>query len=90
VVTAPGAIRVWADCIKGGLGGPTAPCVSTNAHFGIHDRVLNWQNLTTAQSGQVPSAPDGSFVADTGPGQVNVQILKPGNGIGMAVGGFTS
>jgi hypothetical protein len=90
VVTAPGSIRVWADCIKGGLGGPNAPCLTSNGNLGIWDRVLNWQNLTTQQRGQVTSAADGSFVADPGAGQVNVQILKPGDGAGVATGTFSS
>jgi hypothetical protein len=89
-VTAPGSIRVWADCIKGGLGGPNAPCLTSNGNLGIWDRVLNWQNLTTERSGQVTSAADGSFVADPGAGQVNVQILKPGDGAGVATGTFSS
>ena len=79
---------MWADCVKGGLGGPIAPCLTNG--FGIWNRVVNWQNLTTQQSGHVTSAGDGTFVADTGPGWVNVQILKPGDGVGMAWGSFSS
>jgi hypothetical protein len=75
-----------ADCIKGGLGGPNAPCLTSNGNLGIWDRVLNWRNLTTQQSGQVTSDAAGAFVAHPGPGQVNVQILKPGGGAGMATG----
>lgn len=40
--------------------------------------------------GQVTSAADGGFVVHPGPGQVNVQILKPGDGAGMATGSFSS
>ena len=89
-VTAPGSIRIWADCIKGGLGGPGAPCVTTETYWGIDDRVLNWQNVSSGQSGQVQSDTDGAFVAETGPGQVNLQILKPGNGVGVATASFSS
>ncbi len=81
---------MWADCIKGGLGGPNAPCVATDRYWGIDNRVLNWQNLTTQQSGQVTADRYGAVVADIGPGQVNVQILEPANGAGMATGRVSS
>lgn len=85
-----GVLNVRADCVKGGLAGPAAPCVTTDQYWGIDDRVLNWQNLTNATSGSVPAAWDGSFVVDVGRGLVNVQVLKPWKGVGMAVGSYTS
>lgn len=83
VVTAPGTIRVAPSCVKGSLGGPAAPCVA--AGFPLPGRVLTWQNHTTRLSGRVNGDNQSVFVANTGTGQVSVQVFLPG-GWGTAVG----
>ncbi|TWS19819.1 hypothetical protein FK529_06615 [Tsukamurella asaccharolytica] len=82
-VTAPGTIRVAPSCVQGGLAGPTAPCVASG--FPLPGRVLTWQNHTTHLSGRVNGDNASVFVANTGAGQVSVQVTLPG-GWGVAAG----
>ena len=88
-VDGAGALTVRPDCVKGGLGGPVAPCLDwQNRWWGIDDRVLNWQNLTTGAAGSVPAGRDGTFVATPGAGRVNIQVVGSGNVVGAAVGSY--
>lgn len=86
-----GTLTVRPDCVKGGLGGPAAPCLpSQDNYVGINDRVLNWQNLTTGAVGSVQAGWDGAFVASPGAGQVNIQVVGSGKVIGAAVGSYSA
>lgn len=89
-VDAKGWITVKPDCIKGGLGGPTAPCVDgPGFRAQIANRTLDWWNDGQRYGGQVQARPDGSFTALISEKKVTFTVGGPGT-IGRAIGHYSA
>lgn len=83
-------ITVTPDCIKGGLGGPTAPCVDGPAlRATIAKRTLRWWNDGKSYGGEVQARPDGSFTTLLDEDRVTFTVGGPGT-IGKAIGHYAA
>ncbi len=88
-VDAKGWITVRPDCIRGGLGGPTAPCIDNpGTRHQISNRTLSWWNDGKQYGGGVQARPDGSFTALLTEKKVTFTVGGPGT-IGRAVGHYS-
>lgn len=89
-VDAKGWITVRPDCIRGGLGGPAAPCFDNPAtRAQIATRTMNWWNDGKWGGGQVKARPDGSFTARISEKRVTFTVGGPGT-IGIATGHYSA